>query len=180
MRNLSAYSDVRHVEVEQNAPVSCATSGEGRKEQWLVDGKLHRFDGPAILVYDNAGRIQSESWYVNDCRHRGDGPAVKLFDRVGRLVREEWWRDGRLDREDGPAVVEYAADGVSCFEEWWTNGERWAPDQIRAFYQTCNPDTSPLVLRMLAESAHVAIRRAVARHPLCPLDVVGSSSRPNR
>lgn len=51
---------------------------------WLVDGELHRDDGPAVL------RNGYEAWYRNGDFHRDDGPAVKLTNGT-----TEYWLFGR-------------------------------------------------------------------------------------
>ena len=47
---------------------------DGDKE-WLLNGKLHREDGPAI-EYSNG----TKKWFLNDERHREDGPAIDCYD----------------------------------------------------------------------------------------------------
>jgi len=65
----------------------------GTKE-WLLDGKRHREDGPAIEWSD--GR---KDWYHHGKYHRLDGPAIVFSDGSG------WWlRHGQLHRVDGPAA----------------------------------------------------------------------------
>ena len=39
---------------------------------WYLNGKLHREDGPAMIL--NEG---SKFWYLHGMRHREDGPAVE-------------------------------------------------------------------------------------------------------
>ena len=46
----------------------------GRKE-WLLNGILHRTDGPAI-EYSTG----TKEWWVNGKRHRTDGPAIEWSD----------------------------------------------------------------------------------------------------
>ena len=80
-------------------------------KRWLVDGKCHRLDGPAVERADG-GR----EWWVEDERHRLDGPAVEWPDG-----RREWWVENKLHRLDGPALE--WADG---YRAWWVEGERVA------------------------------------------------------
>ena len=102
-------------------------------ERWLLNGKLHREDGPAVTRYngatewylngkrhrDDGPAIQpangSKHWYCNGKRHREDGPAIE-FGPV--LARKEWYIDGKLHREDGPAIEH--ANGT---KQWYLNGE---------------------------------------------------------
>ena len=46
----------------------------GAKE-WLLNGKTHREDGPAVENTDG-----TKEWYLNGDLHREDGPAVELAD----------------------------------------------------------------------------------------------------
>ena len=39
---------------------------------YLLNGKLHREDGPAIEWLNG-----TKLWYINDLRHREDGPAIE-------------------------------------------------------------------------------------------------------
>jgi hypothetical protein len=63
----------------------------GSKE-WLLDGKRHRIDGPAI-EYDGTklSKLGHKIWYLNDKLHRTDGPAVEWASG-----RKEWWLDGKF------------------------------------------------------------------------------------
>ena len=42
---------------------------------WLLNGQLHREDGPAI-EYANGTKV----WLLNNKRHREDGPAIEWAD----------------------------------------------------------------------------------------------------
>jgi len=42
---------------------------------WLLNGKLHREDGPAYEGVDGY-----HAWWVNSRRHREDGPAIEYAD----------------------------------------------------------------------------------------------------
>lgn len=98
----------------------------GKHRRWLMDGKLHREDGPAI-------EADAEEWFVEGKRHRDGGPAYvrgKDFEywQNGKLHRQdgpavvyengdcEWYQDGRLHREDGPAIK------TSSSREWYSKG----------------------------------------------------------
>jgi hypothetical protein len=102
--------------------------GDGSLRAWVVDGQLHRDDGPALVT------SKKKVWYCHGKRHRdGDLPAVIWLDSSkvkyychGKLHR---WRDypavlvmgvcarfnhrGHLHRDDGPAVI--------C----WEHGAAW-------------------------------------------------------
>ena len=58
---------------------------------WLLNGKLHREDGPAIEYPDG-----TKVWWLNDKLHREDGPAYEHADG-----HKEWWiNDLKLTEEE--------------------------------------------------------------------------------
>jgi hypothetical protein len=63
-------------------------------QEWWVNGKRHREDGPAIINSHNY-----QEWWVNGKRHRLDGPA---YINNGR---QDWYLNGKRHRTDGPAVI---------------------------------------------------------------------------
>jgi hypothetical protein len=81
------------------------TYPSGRQE-WLLNGKHHREDGPAIIFPDGF-----QSWWLNDKRHREDGPAV-----IYPNGTKKWYLNGKYHREDGPAYI--GSDGT---QEWYVN-----------------------------------------------------------
>ena len=99
------------VDVDLNEKPELTALPDGT-EEWRLNGRLHREDGPAV-VYPNG----SESWWQHGRLHREDGPAVVWSDSY-----QAWWKNGRLHREDGPAVV--WPDGR---QEWWQHGRRVYP-----------------------------------------------------
>ena len=56
----------------------------GDHQEWWLNGKLHREDGPAIVDGD------FQEWYLNGKLHREDGPAVVNGDD------QEWYINGKL------------------------------------------------------------------------------------
>jgi hypothetical protein len=77
-------------------------------KHWLLNGNLHREDGPAI---EDANGYKA--WYLNGKRNREDGPAVE--DANGYKA---WYLNGKRNREDGPAI-----EWVDGDKEWWLNGK---------------------------------------------------------
>jgi hypothetical protein len=77
-------------------------------KQWLLNGELHREDGPAIEAANG-----TKHWCLNGKLHREDGPAVERANGT-----KQWFLNGKLHREDGPAIE--AADGS---KQWCLNGE---------------------------------------------------------
>lgn len=65
-------------------------------EVYMIDGLIHREDGPAETARDaDTGSIIREEWLQNDQSHRTDGPAVIVYDaRTGMITSTEYWRHG--------------------------------------------------------------------------------------
>jgi len=93
--------------VSDNKP-TCKTYSNGTKE-WLLNGKLHREDGPAVECANG-----TKAWWLNDKRHREDGPAIERANGD-----KEWSQNDKRHREDGPAS-EYS-NGTKA---WFLNGKR--------------------------------------------------------
>ena len=70
-------------------------NGSVWSEEWWVDGRLHRADGPAWICYNEDGSVSYESWYVDGRRHRADGPAWIDYYDDGSVLSEAWHVDGR-------------------------------------------------------------------------------------
>lgn len=70
---------------------------EGVMNEYWINGKLHREDGPAFET-QRLGLIYEEYW-IDGRLHRVNGPAVRHD-----CVREEWWRENQRHREGGPAI----------------------------------------------------------------------------
>jgi hypothetical protein len=73
---------------------------------WLLNGKLHRENGPAV-----EHPWGTKCWFQNGLLHRVGGPAVE--DSNGTT---SWYRSGLLHREDGPAIE--GRDGIKM---WYVN-----------------------------------------------------------
>jgi hypothetical protein len=63
--------------------------------RYMVGGRLHREDGPA-LEYSNG----SKEWHIKGRQHREGGPAV-----ITAEGNQYWMQNGQYHREDGPAIV---------------------------------------------------------------------------
>jgi len=50
---------------------------EDGSEEWFLDGKFHRIDGPAAYYPVN----RYKSWWLNGKRHRLDGPSIEINDK---------------------------------------------------------------------------------------------------
>ena len=107
------------------------------RKQWLVEGMLHRVDGPAVkkvngdmhwYQYGKLHRLDgpaiewfcgSRFWYQNDKLHRDDGPAAEYISGS-----RFWYQHGKLHRVDGPAVEYY--NGV---KDWYQNDVKFIPTE---------------------------------------------------
>ena len=64
---------------------------EDGTKSWLLNGKRHREDGPAIEWADG-----TKHWYLNGQLHREDGPAIEFADET-----KEWFlNDKELTEEE--------------------------------------------------------------------------------
>ena len=66
----------------ENKP-TCEIDAYGNK-RWYVDGKIHREDGPAIILHTG-----TEIWCFDGEYHRLDGPAYIWVNST-----PEWWFNG--------------------------------------------------------------------------------------
>jgi len=55
-------------------------------QEWWVNGKCHREDGPAVIYSDG-----TQAWYINGKMHREDGPAVI----IGDDGTQYWYLNGK-------------------------------------------------------------------------------------
>ena len=94
---------------EMTYEVKVSRDGEKR---WLLNGVLHREDGPAIEFIDG-----SKCWYRDGKPHRDCGLPACEWAYSGR----EWWVNGKLHRIDGPAIEDVEEDTF----EFYIDGERY-------------------------------------------------------
>ena len=59
------------------------------RQEWLLDGQLHKEDGPAVIHGDY------RAWYLNGKRHKEDDPAI-IFSNGDK----EYWINGKQLSED--------------------------------------------------------------------------------
>jgi hypothetical protein len=87
--------------------------------KYMVNGKLHREDGPAISIYGN--ELLCEAWFRNNLIHRDGAPAVYvpsiIFPDYMFKGSTEWYQNGKLHRDGGPALESEFSIG------WYQNGE---------------------------------------------------------
>ena len=81
----------------------CKTYEDGHKE-WLVSGRLHREDGPAV-EWDHG----TKEWWFNGKCHREDGPAMEYSDGD-----KHWYLNGEFT--DPETIVDlWLMRGKFCF-----------------------------------------------------------------
>jgi hypothetical protein len=88
--------------------------GDGCKRWNLLNGDLHREDGPAIeSVYGN-------QWWIDNRLHRIDGPADDRADGT-----KWWYLEGNIHRADGPAIEEATGHKEWCLHGRYYTFDRW-------------------------------------------------------
>jgi hypothetical protein len=91
------------------------------KTVWLVNGKRHREDAPAVEWSDG-----TRFWYLDGKRHRIGGPAFEWQNGC-----REWFYNDRRHRLDGPAI-----EGFDRTKGWWIDGVQLSEDE---FNRRVNP-----------------------------------------
>ena len=76
---------------------------------WIVDGQLHREDGPAVIRMNG-----TQEWWLNGKLHREDGPAY-----ISPLGTQIWYKHDKFHREDGPALIRENGE-----TEWYFENKR--------------------------------------------------------
>ena len=85
-------------------------------EEWYLDGKRHRKDGPAV---ENSNGYKA--WHLDGKFHREDGPAI-IYPNGDKY----WYLNDELHRLDGPAIE--WSDG----DKWWyLNGKELTEDKYK-------------------------------------------------
>lgn len=86
-------------------------SGMLLREEWILDGLLHRLFGPAEIQYTSIGDARTETYCIEGKRHREDGPARIQYGEGGKVILEEYWVNGQMHRLHGPARIRYTEFG---------------------------------------------------------------------
>jgi hypothetical protein len=87
---------------------------------WTSEGRLHRTNGPAVLIRFPSGAGEAE-WWVDGTIHREDGPALLRWGRG--FVEKEWWVDGTCARVEREARVENDAEVCELCDMFSTSHE---------------------------------------------------------
>lgn len=69
-------------------------NGNIKLKKYIVNGKLHREDGPAIIEYYKNGNIAIEKYYNNNCLHRENGFAWIEYNKNGNINDNEYFLYG--------------------------------------------------------------------------------------
>lgn len=66
-----SISQTQYLALQQIQGAFCVSTPDGSM-QWLVNGKRHREDGPAVVR-----SCGTKEWFLYGVPHRADGPAVE-------------------------------------------------------------------------------------------------------
>jgi antitoxin component YwqK of YwqJK toxin-antitoxin module len=70
-------------------------------EEYSLNGKYHRLDGPAFIEYYKSGNIYMEQYYLNGEFHCVNGPAIVCYKENGRFSSRKYFLFGKLiEKED--------------------------------------------------------------------------------
>lgn len=120
------YKDkIKKIKHHDQGPAVTAYKSDGTPlaEQWYVENRLHRQDGPASLLYfPDHPHVMREEWYQEGILHRCGAPAVTLYDHNGVVLSQQWYQEGRLHRDEGPAWIELQPERNSYEEMWYCQG----------------------------------------------------------
>jgi hypothetical protein len=99
--------------------------GVGRKQRevWVIEGRQHRDNAPAVVEWHADGAVRKEVWRVRDEWHREDGPAETHWYAHGQKKKELWFVCDRSHRMDGPAERHYHPNGRVASEVWRVDGK---------------------------------------------------------
>ena len=135
-----------------NPKIKYWNNGQKRSEEWLLNGYLHREDGPAYQNwYENGqkwietwvhredgpsyqqwyenGQKWIEEWVLNDKYHRVNEPSYQSWYENGQKKSERWYLNGKLHREDGPSYQRWYKDGQKEYEGWWLNNKEYSREE---------------------------------------------------
>ena len=99
------------------------SNGQKRSEEYRLNGKFHRTDGPANIVWYENGHKWAEEYFLNDKCHRTDGPANIVWHENGQNCSEQYHVNGKIHRTDGPANITYYKNGRKYCEQYYLNGQ---------------------------------------------------------
>jgi len=104
---LTGTNDPKDIDIQMGSNIVWSYRGKKiecsqHSEEWYMDDRYHRVDGPARIEDDNG--INIEQWYMDGQPHRVDGPARTMWYH-GIKTSEEWYISGQYHRIDHPTVA---------------------------------------------------------------------------
>jgi len=120
----------RHRDANEGPAYSMCYEGKPIEEKYYWHGRLHRVDGPAVLVHNDEA-LEEEHYYRYGLLHRDpkEGPAFIVRNASGTLLLEESYHvKGEFYRDpaDGPHHISRYDDG-RIEREHYTDPDRAAP-----------------------------------------------------
>ena len=74
--------------------ISYYKNAQKRSEAYILNGKLHRTDGPAYISWHENGHKWAEVYHLNGQFHRTDGPAYISWYPNGQRHSEQYRLNG--------------------------------------------------------------------------------------
>lgn len=115
------------VKVVRDTGSNCVLS----QEWWNVNQQKHNPIGPAFVEYDaETGEAVRQEWLVNGQLHRPEqeGPAVITHDLESGVTKHQYWQNDRLNRDGGPAIVIFEENSGKVLQQrFFKNGAQHAP-----------------------------------------------------
>jgi hypothetical protein len=98
-------------------------------EMWYLNDKLHNIDKPAVIIKDSNDNFVSVEAFVNGKRHRLNGPAHIMYHKyTNKISTQIYYENGKGHRLNGPAVIEFCKDtGNVRTEIYYQHGKRYRP-----------------------------------------------------
>jgi len=80
----------------------------GRYKIYYLNGQSYKDGGPTIYrIYNKDNMIDEEDYRLDGKLHREDGPAQTFYFKNGQIIHEFYYLNGKHHREDGPAEIRY-------------------------------------------------------------------------
>lgn len=104
---------------------------------WSCRSHMHREDGPADITTDKEGRIKKQDWFLDGKRHRDDGPSSQLMYSGTHQIKALYWHQhGVAHREDGPAYQYWTINGELVSEEYHIDGTEMNSDEFERYIES--------------------------------------------
>lgn len=76
------------------------------------------------------GKISSQQFLLNERHHRANGPAITYYFQSGNIDEEFYFTNGILHRVDGPAYIAYLFNGDIANKEYYLNDDQYEDENI--------------------------------------------------